>query len=138
MSTSEKNYSVFTMGSFAELGDKEYDGAKGRLMLGKALGLTGCEVSVNSRKAGEFTPFVHSHKMNEEVYIIVSGRGMFSVDGEEFPIQEGSVIRVAPRGARAIKAIEPLIFICIQANSGSLTQATHEDGVICEEKTSWM
>jgi hypothetical protein len=38
------------------------------------------------------------------------------MDGEEFPIQEGSLIRVAPDGERAWKAgAEDLYFICIQA-----------------------
>ena len=138
MSTNEKNYSLINMGNFADLGGKEVDGMKGRFMLGKALSLTGCEVSVNSSPAGAFMPFVHSHKMNEEVYMIVSGKGMFYVDGEEFPIQEGSMIRVAPQGERAIKAVDPLIYICIQANKGSLAQATRDDGVINEKKASWM
>lgn len=133
MAAKEKQYSVFSMGTFASLGEK------GRVMLGEALGLTGCEISVNSTPAGGFTPFVHSHKLNEEVYIIVSGKGMFYVDGEEFPIAEGSVVRVAPEGKRAIKAGgETLVHICIQAQKGSLTQATSEDGVLNEEKASWM
>lgn len=139
MASKEKNYSVFNMGAFASLGAKEVDGVKGRIMLGAALGLTGCEISVNSVPAGKFTPFVHSHKMNEEVYIVVSGKGMYHVDGEEFAIQEGSVIRVAPEGKRAIKSgDETLIYICIQAQRGSLTQATMEDGALDEEKASWM
>ncbi len=139
MAAKEKRYSLFNMGTFAALGGKEIDGAKGRVMLGAALGATGCEISVNSTPAGGFAPFVHSHKQNEEVYIIVSGKGMFYVDGEEFPVQEGSMIRVAPEGKRAIKAgDETLVHICIQAKKGSLTQATMEDGVIIEEKASWM
>ena len=139
MASNGKNYSVSDMGSFASLGDKEIDGGKGRAMLGAALGLTGCEVSLNSTPAGKFAPFVHSHKQNEEVYIIVKGKGTFHVDGEEFPIQEGSAIRVAPDGKRAIKAgDETLVYICIQAKKDSLTQATMEDGIINEEKASWM
>ena len=138
MSSKEKNYSLFNMGNFSELGNKEINGAKGRITLADNLGLTGCEVSINSKQAGEFTPFVHTHKMNEEVYIILSGKGMFYVDGEEFSIREGSMIRVAPQGGRAIKADEAMLFICIQANKGSLVQATMEDGVLNEEKASWM
>lgn len=135
----EKMYSVYNMGTFASLGEKEVDGAKGRIMLGAALGLTGCEISVNSTPAGKFAPFVHSHKLNEETYIIVSGNGVFHVDGDEFAVQEGSVIRVAPEGKRAVKAgDQTLIYICIQAQKDSLTQATMEDGIINEEKTSWM
>lgn len=139
MSHKEKNYSVFNIGDFAALGEKESGGAKGRLMLGDVLGLTGCEISANSIPSGISVPFTHSHKMNEEVYIVVSGSGMFHVDGEEFPVREGSAIRVAPEGVRTLKAgEETLVYICIQAQKGSLTQATMEDGVICKEKASWM
>ncbi len=138
MATNGKNYSMVEMGSLADLMNTETNGMKGRFMLGEALALTGSEVSINSTPAGKFTPFVHSHKLNEEVYIIVKGKGKFYVDGEEFPIREGSMIRVAPKGARAIKADEDLIHICIQATQGSLKQATMQDGVILEEKASWM
>ena len=139
MAHKEKNYSVFNIGDFAALGEKESGGSKGRLMLGAALGLTGCEISVNSVPPEVSVPFTHSHKLNEEVYIVVSGSGMFHIDGDEFPVQEGSAIRVAPKGVRVLKAGgETLVYICIQAQNGSLTQSTMEDGVICEEKASWM
>ena len=108
-------------------------------MAGTELGLTGCEVSVNYTPAGKFTPFVHSHKLNEEVYVIISGKGQFMLDNEEIDIQEGSIVRVAPKCERAIKAgDEDLAYICIQSQAGSLTQATNDDGVISESKASWM
>ena len=130
-----KNYSSMNIGTFK--GDLAQ---KGRVMAGQELSLTGSEISFNYTPAGKFTPFVHSHKLNEEVYIVVSGSGKFMVDGDEFDIQEGSVIRVAPAGERAIKADggEDLAYICIQAQAGSLTQATMDDGVISESKASWM
>jgi len=31
-----------------------------------------------------------------------------------------------------------LVYICIQTQAGSLTQATNDDGVISESKASWM
>jgi uncharacterized cupin superfamily protein len=129
-----KNFSVMNVGTFkGELAQK------GRVMAGEALALTGSEISFNYSPAGKFTPFVHSHKLNEEVYIIISGNGKFAVDGDEFDIQEGSVIRVAPAGERAIKAGDKdLVYVCIQAQAGSLTQATKNDGVISESKASWM
>ena len=64
MSESAKNYSITNVGLFKNLGEK------GRLMLGEELGITGCEISMNSTPAGKFTPFVHSHKLNEEIYIV--------------------------------------------------------------------
>ena len=102
-------------------------------------GLTGCEISFNATPAGGFAPFVHAHKLNEEVYIIVSGGGTFMVDGEEFSVKEGDVVRVDPAGKRACKAgDEGMTYICIQAQAGSLTQATMDDGVMCDSKASWM
>jgi hypothetical protein len=61
------------------------------------------------------------------------------VDGDEFPVQEGSLIRVAPAGKRSWKAgNEDLYFICIQAQAGSLKQATLHDGIRLPTKTSWI
>ena len=127
-------YSVMQIGTFGkELAEK------GRVMAGEALGLTGSELSFNYTPKGGFTPFVHTHKRNEEVYIVLSGEGQFMADGEEFPIQEGSVIRVTPAAERAIKAGNTdLCYICIQAEAGSLKQATNDDGVLTEGKASWM
>lgn len=129
-----KNYGFMNIGTFQkDLAEK------GRVMAGNELGLTGCEISFNCTPAGQFTPFVHSHKLNEEVYIIISGKGEFKVDDEEFAIQEGSIIRVAPAAERAIKAgAENLIYICMQAQANSLTQATNDDGVISDSKATWM
>ncbi|AMC93889.1 hypothetical protein AOC36_07795 [Erysipelothrix larvae] len=128
------NYNRMELGTFGH-DLKE----KGRVMSKEALGLTGTEISFNYVKAGDFTPFVHSHTLNEEVYIILQGEGMFMVDADEFEIKEGSVIRVSPKGQRAIKAGDAdLVYICIQAQSGSLTQSTEHDGVMSESKASWM
>jgi len=114
-------------------------GARGKFMLGAELGLTGCEVSLNRLPAGKGVPFVHAHQRNEELYIVVRGSGTFFVDGEEFPIAEGSVIRVDPAGERAWKAgEEDLYFICIQTERDSLQQATRDDGLILATKASWM
>lgn len=121
----DKNYSVLQIGSYAKLGEK------GRVMAGESLGLTGCELSFNSMPAGGASPFLHSHKLNEEVYIVISGSGTFQVDGETFPIEEGSVVRVTPAGVRGMNAGDQgLVYLCIQAQAGSLTQATQDDGVI--------
>lgn len=49
------------------------------------------------------------------------------------------MIRVAPEGERAWKAgDEDLYFFCIQAEVGSLSQATLEDGIRPATKSSWM
>lgn len=107
---------------------------KGRVEIGDALALTGCEISVNSFPPEKGSAFVHTHKRNEEVYLVLSGSGIFYVDGEEFLIREGSVVRVDPAGKRAMKAgREGLLYICIQAEQNSLTQKTFDDGVVIND-----
>lgn len=125
MSTAEKNYTLLNTGTFANLSEK------GRVVVGPELGLTSSEISLNSMAAGQSSPFLHSHKLNEEIYIVISGSGTFTVDGETFPIQEGSLIRVAPEGVRSMTAGDAgLVYICIQAEQNSLTQSVMEDGVL--------
>ena len=135
----KKNFQVVNMGDFKDLLEKEFNGGKGKYFIGQDIGLTGCEVSINCLPAGQSVPFVHAHKKNEELYIIIDGNGIFFIDGEEFSVQEGSLIRVSPNGQRALKAGEQdLYFICIQAQANSLEQATMKDGIIVETKASWM
>lgn len=126
-----KNYKVTSIGDIA---------AKGRVTLHDELGLTGSEISINELPAGVSVPFVHSHKRNEEVYIIVKGKGRFYVDGDEFEVTEGSVIRVDPAGQRCIAADSecPIRYICIQTEAKSLVQFTQDDGIILDDKPSWL
>lgn len=86
--------------------------------------------SVGSLVAGEAVLFKHKHKKNEEVYVFLSGKGIFSLDGEEFPVASGSVVRVAPSVVRTHRNTGdvPLVFLCFQAKAGSLEQATLDDG----------
>lgn len=127
MAAGGKNYATMNIGAYGRLNEK------GRVMVGEALGLTGCEISFNSLPADKPSAFFHTHKRNEEVYIVISGNGTFEVDGEIFPMQEGSVIRVAPAGKRGISSGDKgLVYLCIQAQTDSLTQATMDDGVIVQ------
>ena len=143
MANNRKNYSLVDVGSFESLSKREFVGSVGKMsgkyFVGQELGLTGCEISLNRLPAGEGMPFVHAHKKNEEVYVILRGKGTFYLDGKEFPVLEGSLVRVAPEGARAWRAgEEDLYFMCVQAEAGSLHQATLADGIKLDEKASWM
>jgi uncharacterized cupin superfamily protein len=139
MTIKKANYSAEHIGPFENLLQRDFMGFHGKYFIGKELGLTGSEVSLNRLPAGKGIPFVHAHKKNEELYIVLRGNGTFFVDGDEFPVQEGSLIRVAPAGERAFKAgSEDLFFICIQTEAGSLSQATLEDGVRLPTATSWI
>jgi mannose-6-phosphate isomerase-like protein (cupin superfamily) len=125
------NYQASSIGDIQE---------RGRVTLHGDLALTGSEISVNELPPGVSVPFVHSHRRNEEVYIVVKGAGRFYVDGDEFEVTEGSVIRVDPVGRRCITADRrsPIRYVCVQTEARSLVQFTEGDGVILECRPSWL
>lgn len=107
---------------------------EGKQFVKDATGATSCEISFGTLPSGAEVPFFHSHKENEENYIILSGKGRFQVNDEAFDIAEGSVIRVATNCDRNIKCTspEPMTYICIQAKEGSLGNYTMSDAEITE------
>lgn len=111
-----------------------------RTELHDALGLTGCEVSVNALPAGAAVPFVHRHVKNEEVYGVLEGRGELYIDGEVVELKAGDWFRIPPEGRRAIRAAadQGIRFVCIQTKAGSLEGFTNDDGVACDEKAPWL
>lgn len=113
-----------------------------RAELHDALALTATEVSLNNLPAGCSIPFVHAHTHNEELYIVLAGRGLFFVDGKEFGISQGDCIRVDPKAQRCLKAEDDctLRYLCIQAKATSLEGFTAADAVISEDfaNPSWL
>ena len=105
---------------------------EGKQFVKDATGATSCEISFGTLPTGAEVPFFHSHRENEENYIILSGAGRFQVNDEAFDIAEGSVIRVSTNCDRNIKctSTEPLTYICIQAKEGSLGGYTMTDADI--------
>ncbi len=110
-----------------------------RVELHDLLGLTGAEVSINNLPAGAAVPFVHSHRQNEEVYLVLQGSGKLYVDGGVLPIKAGDCFRISPEGQRAIAADknEAIGFICIQTKQNSLENFTMKDAVINNSKAPW-
>lgn len=107
---------------------------EGKQFVKDATGATSCEISFGTLPSGAEIPFFHSHKENEENYIILSGSGRFQVNDEAFDIAEGSVIRVSTNCDRNIKCTspEPMSYICIQAKEGSLGNYTMTDAEMTE------
>ena len=103
-----------------------------RTELHDLLGLTGAEISVNHFPAGAGVPFVHSHKANEEIYIILSGKGTAVIDGDTVELAAGDFVRIAPEGKRQFTAAadSELSYVCIQVKAGSLEAYTAEDAII--------
>ena len=109
---------------------------EGKQFVKDASGATSCEISFGTLPTGAAVPFFHSHRLNEENYIILSGSGRFQVDNEVFDVAEGSVIRVATGCDRNLKctSVEPMTYICIQAKEGSLGDCTATDADINERE----
>ena len=107
-------------------------GNEGRVELHEALSLTGAEISINKLPAGASVPFVHSHKTNEEVYGIISGKGKVIIDGEEFALNAGDWVRISPAAKRQFFAAEDegISYVCIQTKENSLESFTADDAVI--------
>lgn len=106
----------------------------GKLFLKDAIEASSCEISFGSLPSGNAVPFFHSHKDNEEIYIILSGKGRFQVNDDVFDIAEGSVIRVSTNCDRNLKCTseQPMTYICIQAKENSLSNYTMSDAEITE------
>ena len=81
-------------------------GQDARTELHDKLSLTGAEVSINNLPAGASVPFIHSHKNNEEIYFIVSGKGKVVIDGETVELEAGDWIRISPVGKRQFLQIK--------------------------------
>ncbi len=111
-------------------------GFEGKQFVKDVTGATSCEISFGTLPKGVAVPFFHSHKANEENYIILSGAGKFQVNDDVFDIAEGSVIRVSTDCDRNLKCTsdEPMTYICIQAKEGSLGGYTMTDAIVTERE----
>jgi mannose-6-phosphate isomerase-like protein (cupin superfamily) len=91
----------------------ERGGQKSHLLLGPAqfgsknLAITWVDCAPGSMQA------VHGHPDNEQVYVIVRGRGVMQVGGEMQEVSEGTLVFIPPGAAHALKntSDEPLVFV---------------------------
>ena len=76
--------------------------------------------------------FVHSHKNNEEIYGVISGKGKVVIDGEEIEINAGDWLKISPAAKRQFSAAADsgITFVCIQVKENSLGGFTADDAVI--------
>lgn len=96
------NFSAANFGNLADIKDYVLQlgpeiKIPGKVFGGQAVGATGGEFSFQVLAPGQETGFLHTHKNHEELYFFLSGKGEFQVDGEIFPVQEGSVVRSGSR-----------------------------------------
>ncbi len=141
---SAANFSAISVGALNELGDYVLElgpevKIPGKVFGGAALGATGSEFSFQVFQPGTESGFLHTHKNHEELYFFLSGKGEFQVDGEVFPIAEGSVVRVDPAGKRSVRnnGTTPLVMLCVQYRGNTFTSEDAADGVILNEEVKW-
>ena len=142
---SGKNYTAVSVGKMNEIIEHVLPMGpitiQGKVFAGQAVGATGSELSFQTMVPGQDSGFLHTHKTHEELYIILKGEGQYQVDGEIFPVSEGTIIRVAPEGKRALKNTgkENLTMLCIQykANAFGEADSPMTDGNILQESLNW-
>ena len=141
---SATNFKAINVGKLNEVSDYVLElgpdvKIPGKVFGGQALGATGGEFSFQVFQPGTETGFLHTHKTHEELYFFLSGEGQFQVDGEIFPVSEGSVVRVAPAGVRSVRnnGNAPLIMLCVQYKGDTFTADDAADGVILNEPVKW-
>lgn len=141
---SAANFSAISVGALNELGYYVLElgpevKIPGKVFGGAALGATGSEFSFQVFQPGTESGFLHTHKNHEELYFFLSGKGEFQVDGEVFPIAEGSVVRVNPAGKRSVRnnGTTPLVMLCVQYRGNTFTSEDAADGVILNEEVKW-
>ncbi|MDE6047805.1 MAG: cupin domain-containing protein [Anaeroplasmataceae bacterium] len=105
---------------------------EGRVELHEKLSLTGAEVSFNQLPAGTGVPFVHAHKQNEEIYIILEGDGKAVIDNQTVTLAKGDCLRISPNAKRQFFAGKEnsISYICIQVKENSLTEFTMTDAIV--------
>ena len=141
-----KNFSAVSVGKINEIIEHELPFGpnvtiQGKVFAGQAVGATGSEFSFQTLVPGQDSGFLHTHKTHEELYFILKGEGQYQVDGEIFPVSEGTIIRVSPDGKRALKnsGNENLTMLCIQYKANAFTEADSPmtDGNIFQEPLNW-
>lgn len=138
------NFTAVNAGKLAELGEYVLplgEGVKipGKVFGGAAVGATGAEFSFQQFAPHTETGFLHTHKNHEELYFFLGGKGEFQVDGKVFPVEEGSVVRVAPEGKRSVRnnGPEPLLMLCVQYRGNTFTAEDAQDGNILPAPVKW-
>jgi len=112
----------------------------GKLFLHQPLQMTGAEVSLNRLAPGLAMPFLHKHRLNEEIYFFIAGEGEFQVNDEVFPVRPGSVVRVEPAAVRGWRSTgaHPLDYIVLQVpHNGFQGRGEIEDGEQVPQLPAW-
>lgn len=68
-------------------------------------------VVLGALQAGQMIP---PHPEEKAVYTFMEGQGTMSVNGEDLPVQQGTVLMVPSGAIRALKADTRLVFLAVR------------------------
>ena len=71
---------------------------------GEALGLEQSGMSYQRIPPGQRFPYGHTHRQQEEIYVVVRGGGRMKCDDEIFEVREWDAVRVPPGTWRGYEA----------------------------------
>lgn len=138
------NATAIDFGPLAEIKDYVFElgpevKIPGKVFGGAAIKAGGADFSFQVFAPGTEGGFYHTHRNNEELYFFLSGKGEYQVDGVNIPVKEGTVIRVAPNGKRAVRNTgdKPLTMLCVQYAAGTAGSVNAADGTILNEPVKW-
>lgn len=139
-----KNYNAISLGNLSELNEYVLSlspdmNILGKVFIGRNLSCEGTEISFQVFKPGSETGFLHKHHKHEEIYVFIKGKGEYQVDGEIFPIGEGTVIRVSPDGERTVRnnGNDDMVMMCIQYKPVAFDESDAQDAVILQKEVKW-
>ena len=84
----------------------DFKNIKGLVSPRKQLDLEGVAIGLIGLSSNEGYSFTHSHREQEEVYIVIEGSGYILLGGDLVEIKRGDIVRVACHVRRALKAGE--------------------------------
>jgi quercetin dioxygenase-like cupin family protein len=98
--------SGFAIKNLKEIEDSSGDRAPGveARFARKHLGSEHLGITYMRYAPGVRSPMAHSHREQEEAYVVVSGSGRMRLDDEVHDIRQWDVVRVSPQTIRAFEA----------------------------------
>jgi mannose-6-phosphate isomerase-like protein (cupin superfamily) len=103
----------------------------------RVLGSSNLGVSRETLAPGFRVPFGHTHRRQEEVYVVLRGSGRIKIDDEIVELREGDLVRVAPGVWRCTEAgADGMQILAVGAPTSAEDDSELEQGWWADEPAS--